>query len=75
MTTKKKNSRYPNCSALGILFYPKGEPRVQYRDLKEALRPSELEAFDKWFGQGTQDSLGIYAWDVEDFLSGRPNTD
>lgn len=75
METKPAVTRYPLCRALGIVSYPKGEPRVLYRDLKAALPEKDFQKWCKWAGCITQDNLGIYAWDVEDFLAGRPNND
>jgi hypothetical protein len=75
METKPIVTRFPSCRALDIISYPKGEPRVLVRDLKNALRPSEWDAWCQWSDGITRDELGIYAWDVEAFLTGQPNVD
>jgi hypothetical protein len=76
METKPTITRYPLCRQLGIISYPKGEPRVTFHDLKQGVTSQTIQEFEDWCGGGiTQDSLGIYAWDVEDFLAGRPNLD
>lgn len=76
---------YPQCYKLGVLeLYPlwsneaedwEIHPRVNHEELSKALPKDQYDKWVTWYGCSTLDALGIYAWDVEDFLEGRANRD
>jgi len=67
--------RYPKTFKLGVLLITPGGPRVHSTSLAKVFSENEAKAWEKWYGCSTLDNWGIYAWDVEDFLQGRPNLD
>ena len=59
-----------------IIYDPDGPPGVEAENLKEVMEKHGLwEAFCDWSKGSTSGPNGAYPWDVDDFLSGRPNLD
>jgi hypothetical protein len=75
LTISQLEKGYPNTFKRGLLLITPGGPRVSSAHLRKVFSEKESQAFNKWYGCSTLDTWGIYAWDVEDFLAGRPNMD
>jgi uncharacterized Zn finger protein len=69
-------TEYPKTLELGVLEWHgkdgKLHPRVNGENLKAALTEYEWQRFCQWMKGSIVDDLGIRAWDVENFLNGRP---
>ena len=72
---------YPQLTAIGLVpkrdFDPKAPPGIDGKQLRTALeRQHLLKAWQRWAGNGlTMAANGVYPWDVERFLEGKPNVD
>lgn len=71
---------YPLCTAFGLRITPGGTaafPGIPFDALRERLQATgHWSRWCEWARNGlTSGPLGVYPWDVEDFLAGLPNTD
>lgn len=76
--TKQDCKDYPRLAKLGLEVHHTEEscPFVKHKDLKSNFQINGFwNAWCRWAVAITTSIHGIYPWDIEAFLSGKPNND
>lgn len=66
---------YPRLAARGTVIVGDDPPGIGGLEIKRVLSPEEFQAWCNWSYGITCGPDGVYPWDLEDFLAGRPNLD
>lgn len=68
---------YPLCENMGLTICKDnpGPPGIDHYEIMQMLSPDQFKRWCDWSLGSTSAENGVYPWDMEDFLEGKPNLD